>query len=155
MDAEKQLIQVGGLIQCVDDVGNDLALFLHSLQIGDVEKADDDGFDAGVAQMILGRNLKPAPQSVLALEAATGVKPSARRFRQLLKTFASGRLLFRMEQVNDGLSDQIAGKIAEDTAKPFICIENRAFTIEERKQFACRSQQRGELLGTQNGLLGR
>ena len=110
MDAEKQLVQVGGLIQGVDDIGDDLALFLHALQVGDIEKADDDGLDAGVAQMVLGRNFKPTPQTVFALEAAAGVEPGARRFTQFLNTRVRARLLVRVQQVDDGFSDQIARK---------------------------------------------
>ncbi len=155
VDAEQQLIQVRGLIQSVDDIGDDLALFLHALQVGDIEKADYDGLDAGVAQMVLGGNFKPTPQAVFALEAAAGVEPGARRFTQLLKASARRRLLVRVQQVDDGLSDQFAGEITENASKSFICIENRAVAVEKSKEFARRSQQRRKLLGAQHELLGR
>ena len=53
MNAEKQLVEVGGFVQRVDDVGDDLALFLHALKVGDVEKADNDGLDTGIAEVVL------------------------------------------------------------------------------------------------------
>ena len=78
VDAEKQLVQVGGLIQRVNDIGDDLALFLHALQVGDIQKTNCDRFDAGVMQMVLRGNLKPAPQSVFTFQAAAHVEPGAR-----------------------------------------------------------------------------
>jgi hypothetical protein len=70
VDAEQQLIQVGGFVEGVNDVGNDLALRLQALQFGDVEKADDHGPEVGIVQIVVERSFERAPRGVPALKPA-------------------------------------------------------------------------------------
>src|ERR1700722_20475354 len=84
MDAEQELVEVGSFVERVNDVGNDLALFLHAAEIGDVEEADDDGFNAGIAKVVLGRDFEPTPGAVFALEAVVVADPSTGRGGELV-----------------------------------------------------------------------
>ena len=84
MDAAEELVEVGGFVEGVDDVGDDLALGFHAVEIGDVEEADDDRLRCGVVEVIAGGGFEPAPGAVFALEAAA-VFRWARRSAEILK----------------------------------------------------------------------
>ena len=66
MDAGQQLIKIGGLIERVDDVGNNLALGLHAVQIGDVVIADNNGFHVGIVEIVVESRFEPTPGTILA-----------------------------------------------------------------------------------------
>ena len=71
----------------MNDVGDDLALFLHAAKIGDVEETDGDGFDAGIAEMVLARDFEPAPCAVFSLDAVIVADPAAGRDGELVDAF--------------------------------------------------------------------
>lgn len=147
MNAEEELIEIGGFVKRVNDVGDDLALFLHAAEIGDVEEADDDGFDAGIAEMVLASNFEPSPGTVFALDAIVVADPAAGSDGELVDALLGGGALIGMENVDDGAADEFAVEITEDTAEAFAGVEDGAVAGEEGKEFARRAQQRRELLG--------
>jgi hypothetical protein len=146
MDAEKKLIEIRGFVERVNDVGDDLALFLHAADIGDIEKADDDGFDAGIAEVILAGNLEPTPGAVFALDAVVVADPATGSGDELVDAVLSGGALIGMEQVHDRDTDEFAVEIAEDTPEAFAGVQDGAIAGKEREEFARGAQQRGELL---------
>ena len=147
MDAQEKLVEVGSFVERVNDVGNDLALFLHAAEIGDVEEADDDGFDAGIAEMVLAGDFEPAPGAVFALDAVVVADPAARSDGELVDALLGGAALIGMENADDGAADEFAVEIAEDAAETFAGVKDGAVAGEQGKEFARRAQQRGELLG--------
>ncbi len=146
MNAEQKLIKIGGFVERVNDVGNDLALFLHAANIGDVEKADDDGFDAGIPEMVLARDFEPAPRAVFALDAVVVADPTAGSGDEFIDAVLSSSALIGMQDVDDRGADEFAVEIAEDAAEAFAGVKDGAVAGEKGEEFACRAQQRGKLL---------
>ena len=56
--------RLAGFVERVDDVGDDLTLGFHAVEIGDVEKADDDALRVRIAESILRNDIKPAPLAI-------------------------------------------------------------------------------------------
>src|SRR5580704_46857 len=126
VDAEQELIEIGGFVERVNDVGDDLALFLHAAQIGDVEEADDDGFDAGIAEMVLAGDLEPAPGAVFALDAVVVADPAAGGGDEFVDAILCADALIGVEEIHDGSTDEFAVEIAEDAAEAFAGINHGA-----------------------------
>lgn len=128
VNADQKLIEVGSLVERVNDVGHDLALFLHTAEVGDVEKTDDDSFDAGIAEVILAGDLEPAPGAVFALDAVIVADPAAGSSGEFVDALLGGDALFRMENVDEGSADEFAVEVAEDAAEAFAGIDDGAVT---------------------------
>ena len=45
MNAIKQLIEIGGLVQRVNDIGDNLAFGLHALEFSDIEAVQENAVD--------------------------------------------------------------------------------------------------------------
>ena len=70
VNLEQQFIEVGGLIEGVNDVGEDQALRLHALNFGDVLIGDEDALNIGIGDAVGGDSIEPAKLAGLGAEAA-------------------------------------------------------------------------------------
>jgi hypothetical protein len=70
VDAREKLVEIGGFVESVNDVGDDETLGFHALKIVDVHEAENESVDGGLIEAIADGDFEPAPHAVLALKAA-------------------------------------------------------------------------------------
>jgi len=109
VNAIQKLVQIGGLVEGVDYIGNNLALRLHAVKICHVQVGRDDAFDGRIVEAIPYGALEPAQGTVLAAETAALDDGRARGGSQFGKPGAGLCRLGRMKKVSDGTSDHLFG----------------------------------------------
>jgi len=100
VDAGEQLVEVGGLIEGVNHVGDNLALGLHALECGNVLGVEEYAFDARVMKAIVADQFKPAPGAILGAQAAPLTHAGTRQGGNFLETPADE---FHVGRVNNCL----------------------------------------------------
>ncbi len=71
MNVLQQLVEIRGFVESVNDLKDDLAFGLHTLQGGDIEKADDNSGIAGGVRA--GFGVEPAPGAFGSAQATSDV----------------------------------------------------------------------------------
>src|SRR6185369_13378144 len=101
VDAREELIEVGGLVERVDDIGNDLALGLHALQVGDIDEGEDKYAGQGFVSKIRDASFEPAPGAIIALQAVTRLGLRGRCAVARLELRAERRYFTRVKKIVD------------------------------------------------------
>lgn len=70
VDAREKLVEIGGFVESVDDIGDDETLGFHTLKIVDVHEAQNESVDGGLIEAIADGDFEPTPYAVFALKAA-------------------------------------------------------------------------------------
>jgi len=71
VNAVEKLVQVGGLVQRVNDIRDDLTLGFHAVKIGNVQAVQKNPFYGGIRKAAAAGDFEPAPRTVAAPETAT------------------------------------------------------------------------------------
>jgi len=79
----EKLVQVGGLVQRVNYIRDDLTLGFHAVKIGNVQAVQKNPFDGGIRKAAAAGDFEPAPRTVAAPETATAGEWRAISPRQL------------------------------------------------------------------------
>jgi hypothetical protein len=101
----------------VNDIGDDLALGFHALEIVDVDEAEDEGVEGGVIEAIADGDFEPPPHAIFALEAAAGFALHGGWLRRRPELGAKQGLFAGMKKTEDGGAGQLVGGIAEEAAE--------------------------------------
>ena len=116
MDVLEQLVQVGGLVERVNHLDDNLALGFHSLQIGDVQQANNDS--GLIALRMAARfSVKPVPGSVKAAQTASHVHFVFQVGVQAAQDRAEQVEIIFMDEVGDGLSGEIRWRVTKHGVK--------------------------------------
>lgn len=126
MNMGEQLIEIGGLIEGVNDIGDDLALGFHAVKIGDVRVRDDDGVDGRIGEKTVAGGFEIAPGAILGTEAAAGLGDRAGKGSEFAKALAGGAEIVGMENGGDGQATELVGTITEDAGKTAAGVEDGA-----------------------------
>jgi hypothetical protein len=139
----------------VDDVGDDLALGLHTLKVVDIDEAKDERVDGGVVEAIADGDFEPAPSAIFALETAADFALRGGALLGRLELGAKQGLLVGMKKTEHGGAGQLVGRVAEEAAERVVYEEQRAIGIDEGEKFLGGIEERGEVLEAQtDSLLG-
>src|SRR5690348_15418238 len=148
VDSFKQLVQIGGLIQCVHYFRDDLALSLHALQGRHIEKTRYKFVDRRVTRAVADCRLEPAPLSRFALQAAAAFLRIVGGFAQLGQLVLYLSSIVRMDEIRQRPPDEFLGMISKGAERSRARMKENSVGTEDREQFARAIQQRGELFCT-------
>ena len=150
MDAVEKLVKVGGLVEGVNNFGDDLALGFHAVKVGNVEIGDDDAFDGGIVCAIAAKNIEPAPGSVFGAQAAAAADFMAGSGTQFGETLADFGGVIAVDKRDKRNAMQIFGAIAENFGESLIHVLDEAIWSENGYKFAKRFKQ-GRILPRSDG----
>ena len=139
----------------MNDIGDDLALGFHALEIVDVDETEDEGVDCGVIEAIADGDFEPAPAAILALEAAADFAIRGGALLGRLELGAKQGLFVGMKKIEHGGAGKLVGRVAEEAAEWVVYEEQRAVGMDEGEEFLGGIEERGEVLEAQtDSLLG-
>src|SRR6267142_6746622 len=141
MNLPEKLVQIGGLIQSVNDIGNNLPLRFKPAQIGDVMKGDEKGLDSGGLEMVRNLEVKPEPRVSLRTKPATSGNflPRVRFcFHELLRDrIELGRVLELFKRI----AEDFARAIAKNAEETIVCVGERPVGPHHSQQVTGRVQE--------------
>jgi hypothetical protein len=146
MDAFKQLIQICGLIQSMNNFRNNLALRLHAMQPGYVEETCDQAFYSRIAQAIGNRRLNPAPLSRLAPQAAATFSSTFRNFSESAKTIPHFTRIIRVQEICQRSPNEFVWPPAEDARGSRAGMKDNSVWTENGQQLPGAIEQCSKLL---------
>src|SRR5271157_1234499 len=133
----------------MDNVGDNLAFRLHTLEFGDILGVEKYSFQARFAGAIAPDNLKPAPGAIARAQAAAVAGTGTRLSGNFLQAFSQ---MLNVNGMNDGINaaaEQFLGVVTQGTAEGIVNEMNGAIRTKDGDEFLGCIEQRSEVLRTE------
>ena len=150
MNAIKQLIEIGCLVQRVNDIRDDLAFGLHSMEFSDIEAVQKYAVDRGIAKAAAAGDFEPAPGAIAAAETATAGERRTILRGDLFQMRANGADVSGVNQCVKSAPDKFIRAVAQTRLESGIRKLQGAVRGENGDDFPGRVQQRRKLGGPES-----
>jgi hypothetical protein len=113
MNAGKKLIEVGGLVQRVNDIRDHLALGFHAMKFRNIQAMQKNPVDRGIGEAAAAGDFEPAPGAIAAAETATAGEGRAILRRDLLQMGANGSNVGGVHQCVKAAADKLVRAVTQ------------------------------------------
>src|SRR6476661_9444504 len=127
---------------------NNLALRLHAMQPGYVEKTCDQAFDSRIVQAIRKRRLNPTPLSRRAPQAATTFSSTVSNFNDPAKTIPHFTRIVRVQHICERPPNELVRAPAEHLRGSRAGMKGNSLWTENGQQFPGAIEQCSKLFWT-------
>src|ERR1700690_1088061 len=145
VNSHEELVQIGSLIEGVDDVGDYLALRFHAMKFRDVQGVEQDSFHAGFIHPVAAGHLNPTPRTVAATEAVTLGNRRAGPGADILQSFAEMLDINGGRNTLDTSAKQIFRAVTQNRKERRVGKLNRAVHAKDGDEFTRGIKQGCEL----------
>src|SRR5713101_6012198 len=134
VDPLEELIEIAGLIECVDDFRNDAAFGLHAAEFSNITVAARNGYFPGFTEVTASGRLELAPRSVLGPEATSSRDRRIRLGRKVAQFSPQALRIMRMKEPFHVFAKEVIRRVAEHPLDGGVHILNRPALSQQQNK---------------------